>query len=269
LGIFHPFCRTHSSGDHGDQEPWAFGKNITDIVRKFIEIRYQLLPYLYTAFWRYVDEGIPILKSLVLFDQKDQHTHYRNDEFIFGEKILACPIAEPNAKGRRMYFPMGEWYNFWTDELIEGGEEAWVDADLDSMPIFVKAGAVIPKYPIQQYVGEKEIEELVLDVYYKNGKETSQVYEDAHDGYDYKKGRFSLRNFKLIGKKKSLTIQQFKSGKYTTSYETFKIKLKGLPFKIDKVEVDNEISDFEKIKINGDNSFVVSKEFTKLIITGK
>ena len=269
LGIFHPFCRTHSSGDHGDQEPWAFGKNITDIVRKFIEIRYQLLPYLYTSFWRYVDEGIPILKSLVLFDQEDQHTHYRNDEFIFGEKILACPIAEPNAKGRRMYFPRGEWYNFWTDELIEGGEEDWVDADLDSMPVFVKAGAIIPKYPIQQYVGEKIIEELILDVYYKNGKEKSQVYEDAHDGYDYKKGRFSLRNFKLIGKKKTLTIQQFKSGKYTTSYETFKIKLKGLPFKIDKVEVDNEITDFEKIKINGDNSFVVSKEFTKLIITGK
>ncbi len=269
LGVFHPFFRTHSSGDHGDQEPWAFGKNITDIVRKFIEIRYQLLPYLYTSFWRYVEEGIPILKSLVLFDQADPHTHYRNDEFIFGEKILACPIAEPNAKGRRMYFPIGEWYNFWTNELIEGGQEFWVDADLDSMPIFVKAGAIIPKYPIQQYVGEKEIIELGLDVYYKNGKETSQVYEDAQDGYDYKKGRFSLRNFKLIGKKKSVTIQQFKSGKFFTPYKTFKIKLNGLPFEIDKIEVDHEVTDFAKVKINGDNTLIVNKEFTKLTIFGK
>ncbi len=88
LGAFHPFFRVHSSGDHGEQEPWVFGSSLTDVVRKFIEIRYQLLPYLYTAFWRYTLEGIPILKSLVLFDQEDPHTHYRNDEFIFGEKNI-------------------------------------------------------------------------------------------------------------------------------------------------------------------------------------
>ncbi len=269
LGMFHPFFRTHSSGDHGDQEPWAFGTNITDIVRKFIEIRYQLLPYLYTAFWRYAEEGIPILKSLVLFDQNDPHTHYRNDEFICGEKILACPVAEPNAKGRRMFIPKGKWYNFWDNEVIEGGEEVWVDADLDSMPIFIKAGAIIPKYPVQQFVGEKTIDQLTLDVYFKEGKEKSQVYEDAHDGYDYKKGRFSLRDFKLIGKKKSLTIQQFKSGKYITPYETFELNLKGLPFKITKIEIDNEELDLNKLKINGDNSFVVTKEFNRLFISAK
>jgi alpha-glucosidase len=170
-----------------------------------------------------------------------------------------------------MFFPRGKWYSFWDNELIEGGEEYWVDADLDSMPIYVKEGSIIPKYPVQQYVGEKKIEELVLDVYFKDGKETSQVYEDAHDGYDYKKGRFSLRNFRLIGnkKKKTLNIQQFKSGKYLTPYDTFKIRLNGLPFKIAKVEVDNELADFKKIKVNGDNTVVVSKEFTKLTITAK
>jgi alpha-glucosidase len=267
LGIFHPFCRTHSSGDHGEQEPWTFGNNITLIVKKFIEIRYELLPYLYTSFWRYVNEGAPILKSLVLFDQNDPHTHHRNDEYIFGEKILACPITEPNAKGRRMYFPIGNWYSFWDNELIKGGQELWVDADLDSMPIFIKEGAVIPKYPVQQYVGEKEISQLKLDVYFKLGKERSQVYEDAHDGYDYKKGRYSLRNFNTVGKKNTLTIQQFKSGKFITSYDTFAIRIHGLPFTIDRVEVDNEAIDISKI--NGDVSFIVSKEFTELHIIGK
>ncbi len=266
LGIFHPFCRTHSSGDHGDQEPWAFGKNITDVVRKFIEIRYQLLPYLYTAFWRYAEEGIPILKSLVLYDQHDQHTHYRNDEFVFGEKILACPITGPNQKGRRMYFPNGKWYNFWNDELVSGGQELWVDADLDSMPIFVKEGAIIPKYPIQQYVGEKVIDELLLDVYYKLGKENSMVYEDATDGYDYIKGRYSLRNFNLLGKENELIIQQHKSGKFITTYKTFKLSLHGLPFKISKVQVDNEEILFKDIKLNGDNTLVINKEFTELHI---
>ena len=267
LGIFHPFCRTHSSGDHGDQEPWAFGESVTDIVRKFIEIRYQLLPYLYTAFWKYTTEGIPILKSLVLYDQADTQTHYRNDEFIFGEKILACPITEPNAKGRRMYVPEGNWYNFWDNTLVKGGNEVWVDADLDSMPIFVKEGAVIPKYPIQQYVGEKKIEELHLDIYFKLGKEKSQVYEDAEDGFDYKKGRFSLRNFNLIGKQDSLTIQQYKLGKFIATYETFEINLIGLPFEICEVEVDNVKIDLD-IHLKG-NVLVISKEFTELHIISK
>ncbi|GAL65416.1 glycoside hydrolase family 31 protein [Jejuia pallidilutea] len=268
LGIFHPFCRTHSSGDHGDQEPWAFGETITNVVRKFIELRYQLLPYLYTAFWRYAEEGIPILKSLVLYDQQDPQTYYRNDEFVFGEKILVCPVNGPNQKGRRMYIPRGKWYNFWTDELVTGGQELWVDADLDSMPIFVKEGAIIPKYPVQQYVGEKTIDELLLDVYYTEGKEESMVYEDATDGYDYIKGRYSLRSFKLSGKKKELIIQQHKTGKFITTYKTFKLNLHGLPFKITKVQVDNVDIPLKDLKINGDNTLVLTKEFNELHIIG-
>ncbi len=266
LGVFHPFCRTHSSGDHGEQEPWTFDEEVLNIVRKFIEIRYQFLPYLYTAFWRYINEGIPILKSLVLFDQDDQQTHNRTDEFIFGEKVLICPIIEPNAKGRRMYIPKGNWYNYWDDTKLVGGKETWVDADIDSMPIFIKEGAIIPKYPIQQYVGEKEIDELTLDVYYKKGREKSELFDDANDGYDYKKGRFSLRSFNLVGKKKELIIQQFKSGKYITSYKTFKMRLHGLPFNVTKIQVDNEEIAFEDVKVNGDNTIIISKEFTELHI---
>jgi alpha-glucosidase len=268
LGIFHPFCRTHSSGDHGDQEPWAFDDTITNVVRKFIEIRYQLLPYLYTAFWRYAEEGIPILKSLVLYDQQDPQTHYRNDEFIFGEKILVCPVNGPNQKGRRMYIPRGKWYNFWTDEVVEGGQEVWVDADLDSMPIFVKEGAMIPKYPIQQYVGEKTIDELTLDVYYTEGKEESMVYEDATDGYDYIKGRYSLRNFRLLGKPNELIIQQHKTGKFMTTYKTFKLNLHGLPFSIKEVQIDNEVIPSKDLNFDGDNTLILKKEFTELHIVG-
>ena len=269
LGIFHPFCRVHSSGDHGDQEPWAFDEDVTDIVRKFIEIRYQLLPYLYTAFWNYINDGTPILKSLVLFDQYDVHTHYRTDEFVFGDKILVCPVLEPNAKGRRMYVPKGNWFNFWTDEVVKGGKEMWVEADIDSMPIFVKEGAIIPKYPIQQYVGEKNIEEVVLDVYYREGKEVSELFDDAHDGYDYTKGRYSLRTFKLTGKTKELIIQQHKEGKFITTYETFKLKFHGLPFEIDKIQLDNVDIPLSELKMNGDATMIIDKNFSELHIVGK
>tara|TARA_R110000744_G_scaffold172960_6_gene291736 strand:- start:3522 stop:5924 length:2403 start_codon:yes stop_codon:yes gene_type:complete len=269
LGIFHPFCRVHSSGDHGDQEPWSFGSEITDIVRKYVELRYQLLPYLYTMFYKYTKENIPMVQSLVFFDQEDSQTHFRTDEFIFGEKILVCPIQEPNAQGRRMYIPRGDWYDFWTNEHVTGGKEKWVAAEIDMLPIFVKAGAIIPKYPVQQYVGEKKIEELVLEVYYKEGTEASEVYEDANNGYDYRKGRYSLSNYKLTGKENSLTIQLFKDGTFDTEYEMVRLSFHGLPFEIVNVMVDNEEISIESLSVNDSDDLRINKNFTLLHLSGK
>ena len=269
MGVFHVFCRVHSSGDHGDQEPWEFGDDITDIVRKFIELRYQLLPYLYTAFWKYAEEGTPIIKSLVLYDQEDIHTHYRSDEFIFGDSILVCPIMEPNAKGRRMYIPRGRWYNFWTDEVVDGGKEMWVDADIDTIPIFIKEGAVIPKYPVQQYVDEKDFDEITLDIYYKKGKETSQLFDDAHDGFDYKKGRYSLRTFKVTGKDQQFILQQHKEGKFDANYTKFNLVFHDLPFTIKTIQIDNEEIPLKNLKVNGKNSITINKDFTEIHLLGK
>ena len=254
LGVFHPFCRTHSSGDHGHQEPWAFDEEVLNITRKFVNLRYQLLPYLYTMFWQYIKEGIPMLKPLVYFDQEDIQTHYRNDEFIFGNQIMVCPILEPNALGRRLYIPRGQWYNYWNNTVIMGGKELWIDADFDQIPLFVKAGAIIPKYPVQQYVGELTFEELTLDVYFKNGKEKSVVYEDAQDGYDYKKGRFSLLSFQLTGKENELMIQQHKEGKFETPYKNYKINLIGLPFEIRSIEIDT-------VDVSLDSNFYIQNGF--------
>ena len=269
LGVFHPFCRTHSSGDHGDQEPWAFDEEVIDITRKFVNLRYQLLPYLYTMFWQYIEEGIPMLKPLVYYDQEDIQTHYRNDEFVFGNQILVCPILEPNSVGRRMYIPRGLWYNYWTNEEVKGGKEIWVDTKFDQIPIFVKAGAIIPKYPVQQYVGELDFDELTLDIYYKAGKEKSVVYEDAQDGYDYKKGRYSFLSFQMTGKDKELIIQLHKEGKYDTNYSKYKINLIGLPFKVNTIEIDSVEVSFDRNTLEKEGYLIVDKEFTSLHITGE
>ena len=269
LGVFHPFCRTHSSGDHGDQEPWAFDEEVIDITRKFINLRYQLLPYLYTMFWQYIEQGIPMLKPLVYFDQEDIQTHYRNDEFVFGDQILVCPILEPNSLGRRMYIPRGSWYNYWTNEKVVGGKEIWVDTKFDEIPIFAKAGAVIPKYPVQQYVGELEFDELTLDIYYKEGKEKSVVYEDAQDGYDYKKGRYSFLSFQTNGKENELIVQVHKEGKYDTNYSKYKINLIGLPFKVKTIQIDNVEVYFDKEHLENSNYLIVDKGFTILHIIGE
>lgn len=267
LGIFHPFCRTHSSGDHGDQEPWTFDENITNIVRNWINLRYQLLPYTYTAFWQYTEEGLPMLNPLFVYDQDDAQTHYRNDEFIYGKQLLVCPIDEPNARGRRMYLPRGNWFNFWNNTKNEGGKEIWVDADIDKIPLFIKSGAIIPMYPVQQYVGEKKIDVLELLVYVDEVKEISEVYEDEGDGYDYKKGRYSHRVFKFNGTSEGIMITQHKSGKYITEYEHLRFRFIGLNFNINKVKIDSNKQDLTAINYDKENNTItVSKDFSQLSI---
>ncbi|MFK7756971.1 MAG: DUF5110 domain-containing protein, partial [Flavobacteriales bacterium] len=172
-----------------------------------------------------------------------------------------------NSKGRRMYMPRGNWYHLWDDVYYEGGKEMWIDADLDSAPIFVKEGAIIPKYPIQQYVGEVEVKEVALDVYFKQGKERSYLYDDGHDGYNYTKGLYSYRNFKLKGTENELIIQQHKSGKFNASYESFKVTLKGLPFSISKIEIDKVELDLALLN-RDDNSFVLAKNFSEIHVVG-
>lgn len=266
LGVFHPFCRTHSLSSHGDQEPWSFGKEVEDIARKFIELRYQLLPYIYTMFWEYSNRGIAMIKPLVYFDIEDKQTHYRTDEFIFGDHILVCPILAPNSLSRRMYLPKGRWYNYWTNELKEGKEEFRIECDFDQIPIFILEGSIIPKYPIQQYVGEAKIEKMFLEAYYKNGEEKTKLYEDSKDGYDYSKGLFLLRNFTLIGDEKNMYILQNKEGKYDTEVKSFEISLIGVPFKIENVFVDKVKVDVPNI--SKDNKLLVSQCFTEIHMEG-
>ncbi len=267
IAIFHPLCRTHSSGDHGDQEPWSFGDRTLDIVRKFIELRYRLLPYLYTSFYQYIRDGYPILRPLAFVDQEDPNVLHREDEFMHGDHILICPIVEANSKGRYVYFPRGEWYNYWTAELVQGGDEQWVDAPLEDMPLFMRAGAVIPHYPIQQYVGEKEIDQLTLMVYFKDSEVVkSEVYEDEGEGYDYEKGIYTLKTFTQDSTDTAVSIKQDISGHYKASYSKYKLIFIGLPFEVMDVKGIGSIQQSEVNK-NGHFEVVVDANFGELILS--
>ncbi|RZK92633.1 MAG: DUF5110 domain-containing protein, partial [Hymenobacter sp.] len=229
LGAFHPFFRTHSSGDHGDQEPWSFGEPFTSLVRSFIELRYQLLPYMYTTFWQYSTHGTPMLRPLTFLDQNDPETYLRMAEFSLGDNLLVCPITQAGVDGRWMYLPKGHWYYYWTDELKAGGAEVWASADLTRIPLFIKAGAVVPMQPIMQYVGEKAVEELTLHVYYKAGTAESVLYDDGGEGYAYQQGQQTTRYFTVVGNASTLTLGQRTEGDYPPSYATYRVVLHGLP----------------------------------------
>ena len=171
-------------------------------------------------------------------------------------KVFGYPVDE--ARARLASMALG----------ADATETMWIDADIDKMPLLIKEGAIIPRYPVQQYVDEKTIDKVTLDVYFKEGKESSKLFDDAHDGFDYIKGRYSLRTFKLTGKKNELIIQQHKEGKYVTTYDAFELKFYGLPFKIKKVQLDNVEIDLSSIKKNGSSTMTIDKNFTELHIIG-
>ncbi len=269
LGVFHVLCRVHSSGDHGEQEPWSFGQEVEDISRKYIKLRYELLPYFYTNFYHNVIEGRPMIRSLVMENQDDVNTHYRTDEFLVGNHLFVCPIVNPGDLGRRVYLPQGNWYNYWTDELVTGGRETYVDAPLDIIPFFIREGAIIPKYPAMNYVGEKPIENLRLDVYYKNGNEKSDLFEDKGDGFDYKKGLYSFKTFKLMGNEEALVIYQQKSGKYFTEYDNYEIVLHGLPFQVEKIRLNNLQEDKASDYMTSKGTYMIPKDFNDITFIGK
>jgi len=251
LGIFHPLLRSHSSGDRGDKEPWVFGKEIEGIVRKYVELRYKLLPYIYTAFWQNHAFGTPIVRPLCFLDQSDLETHYRMDEFGFGENLLICPISQAHEEGRWLYLPKGGWYSYWDESYYEGGVEIWAEAPLDTLPIFVKAGSVLPHYPVQQFVGEKKIEHLHLHVYHLEGSQESTLFEDEGDGYGYLNGEFSLSIFTVKGTMTSLSIsRKYEHLRFTPEYGIYEIYIHGLPFEPKYGEIDGEKVEIKAAKKN-------------------
>lgn len=241
LGVFHPLLRSHSSGDRGDKEPWVFGEKVEKIVKKYIELRYKLLPYIYTAFWQNSHYGTPIVRPLSFIDQQDPETLYRMDEFGFGDSLLLCPVSQPHETSRWMYLPQGNWYSYWDEAFYEGGVEILIEAPLDTLPLFVKAGSVLPKYPVQQYVGEKHIETLALHVYHLDGSLTSTLYEDSGQGYEYQEGQYNVSSFKVKGTMSTLKISKEETFRgYEPQYRKYEIHLHGLPFNPNHAMVDGK-----------------------------
>ncbi|MEM7551219.1 MAG: glycoside hydrolase family 31 protein [Bacteroidota bacterium] len=267
LGVFHPFFRTHSSGDHGDKEPWTFGSSYERIIRRYIELRYELLPYIYSTFWKYVTYATPMLKSLFMIDEQDPECMFREDEFMLGEDFLICPITEPGVNGRKMYIPKGSWFNFWTDELVSGRQEIWVDAPLSKIPVFVKRGAVIPIYPKMQYVGEKEIFELTLHIYTCESEVENTIYEDSGDSYDFQNGQYRLMKLFSKGTDKSFELNQVVDGEFEASYPQYRLVFHGIEFKPSDLKVDGEKIDYHYHEKKKTYEAWVNKDFNQLVFS--
>jgi len=203
MAVFHPLYRMHSIGYHAvgdaavdekevqakmdevslDQEPWVFGEPYTQYAKQAIELRYRLLPIMYTAFWQHVTKGTPVLRPMSFMYQEDPETLHRMEEFALGDHLIACPVSAPGIKKRGFYLPKGRWYNFAGTKVFRGGKEHFINVKLDSIPMFVREGAVLPLAPVMQYVGEKEFDTHDFHVYAGSEEVSSQWFTDAGDGY--------------------------------------------------------------------------------------
>jgi alpha-glucosidase (family GH31 glycosyl hydrolase) len=164
-------------------------KQVEPICRKYLELRYRLLPYLYSAVHECAKTGMPIVRSLWLHDSGDLAAVARDDEYLWGRDILVAPVFEKGAASRRVYLPRGAWYDFWTGERVEGGREIVREVDLETMPLFVRAGAILPLGPVKQYTGERTDAPLSITIY-PGADGSFFLYEDDGESFDYRQGEW-------------------------------------------------------------------------------
>jgi len=265
VGAFTPLFRNHSRDYTRDQEPWAFDKLTEDINRKYIKLRYKLIPYLYDLMWKGESNGLPVLRPLLLNYQQDENTYEINDEFLCGENILVAPIVEQGKIVRTVYLPEKDnWIDYWTNEIFEGGQYIIKKAPIEVCPIYIKAGSIIPNYPAQNYIGEKEIKELTLDIYPPSNNEESNYthYQDDEESFEYRKGNFNLYKFLLKRKDAIISLDLNHEYNYEKTYESFRII-----FHSDKVkEVLVDYKNIHFVEIENGIEFLISSKNKSCII---
>jgi alpha-glucosidase len=225
FGAFNPLFRAHGrqwhlklpwGWDGGDGGPAGDGQwkvdpaelknpEVEKVCRKYLELRSRLMPYLYTAIREMHDTGLPIIRALWLHHPDDAVAIARGDEYFWGRDILVAPVVEKAATTRKVYLPRGTWFDFWTEERVEGGREIDRAVDLSVMPLYVRAGAVVPMGPLKQYTSEPSSEPATL-VVYPGARGAGMLYEDDGKSFDYRTGAFMKIASAWDDAKRTLTL---------------------------------------------------------------
>lgn len=230
FGTFCPMMRSHGEGS--PREIYQFGKKgdkIYDSDEKYINLRYSLLPYIYSTSWDVTANQSTFMRALVMDFAADKQALDINDEFMFGKSLLVSPVTQPMyskievqgkdstrvtdfsvVKTKDVYLPKGsEWFDFWTGEKLAGGQKTTKETPMDIIPLYVKAGSILPFGPKVQYATEKKWDNLEIRVYEGADGEFT-LYEDENDNYNYEKGMYSTISFTWNDAKKTLTISDRK-----------------------------------------------------------
>ncbi|MGC9356279.1 MAG: TIM-barrel domain-containing protein [Anaerolineae bacterium] len=243
MAAFMPFFRAHTAAHTPDQEPWSYGEPYLTINRRFIQLRYELLPYLYTAIWQMSQYGWPLVRPLWWGAQQNIDLWKVDDAFLCGDALLVAPVVTPGATRREVLLPPGAWYDFWTNRIYEGGTSLEVVAPLEIMPLFIRAGSVLPLGEIGPTVERRPDKFLRLDVYplTRDGTALSWLYEDRGAGMAYREGERRISRFVLQRTGKGLEITWVKEGDFHPPYEHIALTLHGLERVPQEIRVDGEV----------------------------
>lgn len=244
VGAFSPFFRSHTHHDTRSAEPWAFGEVVENISRNYIQLRYRLLPYIYSAFHESVETGMPVARSLAIhytFDEKIYNFNYQN-QYLFGPSILVAP-TESTRDLVKVYLPEGEWYNLHTGIKLQGNNEMTTECPTGILPLFIKAGSVIPMQKAVQSTSEDPGEVLFLHIF--NGSNASEFvyYEDDGKSYEYENGKFCSRKIVFDPSKHQLSIDA-NTGTYASRFKQIQLVFHGFDnnqsFRMNKTTLKTE-----------------------------
>jgi alpha-D-xyloside xylohydrolase len=188
-GTFQPTMRAH--GSRKENEVWSYGKQAEPILEKYLRLRYQLMPYIYSLGWSTHETGAPFMRGLFMDFGGDPNVAEIGDEYMFGPALLVAPVTEQGSTSREVYLPTGtDWYNFWTNERVHGGQRLHVDAPIGVIPVFVRAGSILPLgAPVMSTDEKQEISEVRV---YPGANGEFTLYSDDGKSYAYEQGKSDI-----------------------------------------------------------------------------
>ena len=204
-GTFNPILRVHGTRKTDQNELWSYGPEAQKILVSFDRLRYRMLPYIYSLAWKTTSESYTPMRPLVMDFRSDVRAQNIGDQFMYGPAFLVNPVTEPDATTRRLYLPQSKWYDFWTGSSVAGGHSIDAIAPLDRLPLYIRAGSILPLGPDEEWATEKPADPIELRIY-RGADADFTLYEDENDSYNYEKGMYATIPLHWDDTKQTLTI---------------------------------------------------------------
>jgi alpha-D-xyloside xylohydrolase len=204
-GTFNPILRVHGTRNPDENELWSYGPDAQKILVKFDDLRYRMLPYIYSLAWKTTSDGYTPMRPLVMDFRTDVRAQNIGDQFMFGPAFLVNPMTEPAATSRTVYLPDAKWYDFWNGASEDGGRMISAIAPLDRLPLYVRAGSILPLGPTMEWSTQKPEDPIELRIY-RGADGDFTLYEDENDTYNYEKGAYATIPMHWDDAKQTLTI---------------------------------------------------------------
>src|ERR1035437_5705011 len=209
IGAFCPMFRGHTAIYTNHTEPWAFGEISEDIVRRYIGFRYQLMPYLYSCFYESTQSGMPVMRSLTIDYASDTSIYDSKyqQQYFFGPAIMVAPVKSTEDLAQ-VYLPAGKWFDLFTDKVSDGNQSVLTTSPVNKLPLFVKAGSIIPMQKLVTSTADNPGDTLFIHVYKGSDKSRFMYYEDDGQTYNYSGGNFNKRTILYDAINRSITIDK-------------------------------------------------------------